>query len=366
MAISGMFQGNKSQPRKKNIFISYREKDTAGETGRLVDSLKQYFYEDQIFMDIDKLEPGVDFTDVISTSLENCDVMLAVIGPNWAATNAGTGKSRIKDSNDWVRLEIATALERKIRVVPVLVDGAVLPASDDLPEDLQPLLRRQAYEISNKRWRYDTENLIAFLEKSVGILTRKATVQKTAKTSSFSIENFIKYGLIGVGLLFIILVIYYMGAGDATKTNTTGTNANALYDQPAVQDNTITNTDPAPTSNTPAEVVQEPVDQSNVKILNVNGLWDDNNGLYYLDIVQNGNQVEVYSYSLAGQKTGEGVGTVNGGNFSFKITVVNAGILSAETKILENNAVLKGSLNIENNGVKYSEPLILNRRGGTN
>jgi hypothetical protein len=129
------------------------------------------------------------------------------------------------------------------------------------------------------------------------------------------------------------------------------------------QDNTNTPPNPAPSNNITNEVVQQPVDEPKTEVANVAGIWDDANGLYYLDIVQNGNQVEVYSYSLVGQKTGEGVGTVNGGNFSFKITVVNAGILSAVTKLSANDLVLKGSLNIENNGAKYSEPIMLNRRG---
>ena len=361
-----MFQGNKNQPRKKNIFISYREKDTAGETGRLVDMLKQYFYEDQIFMDIDKIEPGVDFTDVINNSLEACDVMLAVIGPNWTAKNATNSTARINDSNDWVRLEIATALERKIRVVPVLVDGGTLPPGEELPEDLQPLLKRQAYEISNKRWRYDTENLVAFLEKSVGIPTRQTKVTTPVKTSSSTVGSIIKYGLIGLGALFVILVIYYMGAGNAAKTNTVNDNNNSLYNKPSTQDNTNTTTDPTPTNNTENEVMQQPVDEPKTQVANVAGIWDDANGLYYLDIVQNGNQVELYSYSIAGQQTGAGVGTVNGRNFSFKITVVNAGILSAETKLSANNFALQGFLNIENNGAKYSEPLTLNKRSSGN
>lgn len=359
-----LFQGSQNQPRKKNIFISYREKDTAGETGRLVDMLKQYFYDDQIFMDIDKIEPGVDFTDVINNSLGSCDVMLAVIGPNWTAKNSVTGKARIQDANDWVRQEIATALQRKIRVVPVLVDGGVLPTADELPEDLHPLINRQAYEISNKRWRYDTENLVAFLEKSVGIPTRNTNVKPPAKTSSFSIGNFVKYGLIGVGLLFIILVIYYMIAGDSTKTNTGGANSNGLYDQQPSKDNTNTTTEPKPDNGTTGEVVQDPVEPAQVETANVGGVWNDNNGLYYLDITQNGNQVEVYSYSIAGQKTGEGVGTVNGRNLSFKITVVNAGILSAETTLSANNARLNGTLTIANNGAKYTEPLVLNKQSG--
>src|SRR5688500_1884326 len=92
---------------KKNIFISYRVNDTAGETGRLVDSLKHYFDEDQIFMDIDKIEPGVDFSEVISKSLSSCDVLLAIIGPNWLGGREVQGTPRIHQPNDWVRLEIS-------------------------------------------------------------------------------------------------------------------------------------------------------------------------------------------------------------------------------------------------------------------
>src|SRR5690606_14157458 len=124
----------------------------------------------QIFMDIDKIEPGVDFTDAISHSLECCDVMLAIIGPRWMGEIGQS--SRIKNDDDWVRLEIATAIKRNIRVVPVLVDGAELPTAEELPEDLQSLLKRQAYEISNKRWRYDTEELIKFLENNDGVMSR--------------------------------------------------------------------------------------------------------------------------------------------------------------------------------------------------
>src|SRR5687767_14336775 len=153
---------------RKNIFISYRVSDTAGETGRLVDSLKQHFYEEQIFMDIDKIEPGVDFTKVISHSLEACDVMLVVIGPNWLGRNSD-GSTRMSKANDWVRLEVATALKRDIRVVPLLTDNATLPDEVDLPEDLHPLLTRQSFELSNKRWKYDTGQLIEFLKQVVRI-----------------------------------------------------------------------------------------------------------------------------------------------------------------------------------------------------
>ncbi|HEX8315765.1 MAG TPA: toll/interleukin-1 receptor domain-containing protein, partial [Flavisolibacter sp.] len=127
----------------KKIFISYRVQDTSGETGRLVDALKQYFTDDQLFMDIENLEPGIDFTEGIEKSLSACDVFLAVIGPHWAGERSN-GSSRINEEDDWVRTEVGTALRRNIRVVPVLVDGGSLPKAEDLPPELQPLLKRQA------------------------------------------------------------------------------------------------------------------------------------------------------------------------------------------------------------------------------
>lgn len=189
---------------KKNIFISYRVQDTAGETGRLVDCLKEYFDEEQLFMDIERLEPGADFTEVIERSLESCDVMLAVIGPNWEGRGQD-GDLRIDNDGDWVRLELATALKRGIWVVPVLVDGGKLPATADLPEDLHPLLRRQAYEISNTRWKYDTDNLIQFLIKTMGIMPKESILAGIAAAK----KVIAKRGYWVAGIIIAIIVLIY-------------------------------------------------------------------------------------------------------------------------------------------------------------
>ncbi len=186
----------------KNIFISYRVSDTAGETGRLVDTLKQYFSDEQIFVDIEKIEPGVDFTVAISRSLELCDVLLAIIGPNWQGLNTTTNKSRIFNDDDWVRIEISTALKRNIRVVPVLVDGGTLPSEDQLPDDLKPLVRRQAYEISNKRWKYDTEQLIRFLIK-LGITPKPYLPPPPPASKSWWGRNYLWVIIVSVALVII-------------------------------------------------------------------------------------------------------------------------------------------------------------------
>lgn len=360
MSVSDYFSGARPKPKRKNIFISYREKDTAGETGRLVDSLKQHFYEDQIFLDIDKIEPGVDFTDVINKSLELCDVLLAVIGPNWAGKNVADNTSRIKDPNDWVKLEIATALQRNIRVVPVLVDGASLPNQEELPEDLHPLLRRQAYEVSNKRWRYDTENLVGFLEKSVGIPTKHTVIaEKVSKPSP--VANVFKWGLIGVGALFIIMVIIYAINDSSTSPNKPANIDNTTPNNavtPGTSSSTPSNSGGGQEQTDPQTTAEKPVTETK----NIEGTWYDANGLYYMVFTQNGDQIDLVSYSMLNQKTGEGLGTVQGSNVSFKISILNFGIISAKAKISADENTIRGSTTIENNGAVYNEPLLLNRR----
>jgi hypothetical protein len=142
------------------IFISYRREDSAGWTGRLSEQLKARFGAESIFMDIDTIEPGVDFTEAVQKAVGSCDVLLAVIGPEWASSANKSGKLRLEDPNDWVRVEIAAALKRKIRVVPVLVGGASVPTMDFLPDELDPLAHRQVHELTDKRWNYDVEQLI--------------------------------------------------------------------------------------------------------------------------------------------------------------------------------------------------------------
>ena len=339
----GLFTQTAKAPTRKNIFISYRVNDTAGETGRLVDSLKQYFNEDQIFVDIDKIEPGVDFTEAIAKSLESCDVMLAIIGPGWQGVNSATNSSRITNPNDWVRLEISTALKRNIRVVPVLVDGAGLPTEEQLPEDLQPLLRRQAYEISNKRWKYDTDELIRFLVKSVGIAPKNQTAQTVKQEPSW----WGKYypWVILVGLLVIFVGIF----SSQTDYDVPDDNSGFQNEQPVINDNSRNPVSrPEPEAKTGKEYF-------------IGGTWYDANGLYYFIISQDGNALSATSYSMAGQPTGQGNGSINGNNVLLNINVTGYGIFTINTSLSENEKVLAGTLKIENNGAAYTEPLRLNK-----
>lgn len=152
------------------IFVSYRRDDAASEAGRITDWLDRHFGEDEVFMDVNTLEPGTDFVQAIKDTVESIDALIAVIGPSWVDAKDEQGRRRLDDSNDVVRLEIANALRRGIRVIPVLVEGAAMPRSADLPVDMQPLLRRNALQLTNLQWRPAIQRLIDALD---GIVTVK-------------------------------------------------------------------------------------------------------------------------------------------------------------------------------------------------
>ena len=145
------------------IFICYRREDSVGHTGRLFDRLVQHYGREQVFMDLDAIEPGEDFIDAIRRRVGACEVELVVIGPGWARAVDIAGRRRLEDPDDFVRLEVLTALSRDVRVIPLLVGGASMPAAADLPEPLRPLVRRQAFELSDRSFHDGVSRLIAVL-----------------------------------------------------------------------------------------------------------------------------------------------------------------------------------------------------------
>ncbi len=151
----------------QRVFISYRRDDSAGHAGHLHSDLTQRYGTDKIFMDL-AIEPGVDFIDTIKEAVGSCKVLLAIIGRQWlSVADPTTGMRRLDSPDDFVRTEIATALQRDIRVIPVLVHHAQMPHANALPDDLKPLARRQAHELTDSRWDYDVSCLLKVLDKIV-------------------------------------------------------------------------------------------------------------------------------------------------------------------------------------------------------
>lgn len=144
---------------QENIFINYRRQTDSGVAGRIYDNLSRELPGVSIFMDVDKLSPGDDFEQGLERSLASCKVLLAVMGPDWAALTDGTGQRRLDHADDFVRRELRTALDKDVRVIPVLVNGAKMPEADALPVDLKGLAKRQAMEIRHERFSADIQVL---------------------------------------------------------------------------------------------------------------------------------------------------------------------------------------------------------------
>jgi hypothetical protein len=171
------------------IFISYRRDDALGSAGRLYDRLITHFEPEKIFMDVDTIEPGLDFVEVIQNAVSSCDVLLAIIGPRWSSVTDESGVRRLNKTDDFVRIEIAIALRRNIRVIPVLVQGADMPSESQLPEELKILSRRNAITISHERFNVDAERLIHVLDKALAKIEPNKVIRKGSENFKVSSGN---------------------------------------------------------------------------------------------------------------------------------------------------------------------------------
>ncbi len=148
-----------------SIFVSYRREDSRHQTGRLHDRLVTYFGLPQVFKDVDSIPLGSDFRRVLSDRVAACDVFLAVIGDGWLTAVGKNGNRRLDDPADYVRIEIETALHRKIPVIPVLVGTSGVPRGPELPESLRELAYRNAIRVRpDPDFHKDVDRLIRGIE----------------------------------------------------------------------------------------------------------------------------------------------------------------------------------------------------------
>ena len=141
------------------LFISYRRGDARGIAGRLGDTLGTYFGDERVFRDIESIEGGADFGNVIEESLQTADAVIVLIGPDWLSIKGENDQRRLDDPEDWVAQEIAVAMELKKPIFPVLVENASMPRANELPDKLKPLTRYNAISLSDDRWKTDVERL---------------------------------------------------------------------------------------------------------------------------------------------------------------------------------------------------------------
>lgn len=147
------------------VFVNYRREDTGPYARLLQFKLGEGFPDVPVFMDLDSIEAGADFAEAIESGVDGCAVLIALIGPKWLTITDEDGHRRLDDPDDYVRYEIRTALERCVRVIPVLVDGARAPKQHQLPDDLHRLARLNALEMSYARLDYDATRLMEVIQR---------------------------------------------------------------------------------------------------------------------------------------------------------------------------------------------------------
>lgn len=307
------------------IFVSYRRHDASGEAGRLVDHLQEIYGEDSVFLDVETLEAGLDFVQAIDKALNSCKVFIAIIGPHWVNIKDSEGKSRIFHEGDFIRIEIAAALKRNIRVIPVLVNGAVMPTAEQLPEDLRALTRRHAHELSSSRWKYDCDQLASVLAKIIEPLPKpKPDPPKPRpippKQKSWLAKNYL-WVLGGfVGLIILIQLInipeedfpndpYQPPVEEDYGSTSTPTTEDLQQNREENPEGTEINDNSSPSNSESDEVF----------IDDISGYWllSDNQGnTSTLEFNQYNGDFEFIEYNIFNVEIGEGTGSISGNQLS--------------------------------------------------
>ena len=161
---------DRERVKRSRIFISYRREDSDIWVARLVDELRKHFPSGHIFQDIASIDPGADFVTALEEALASASAMLVIIGPGWLSAADKQGLRRLDSPTDFVRQEVAESLRRTdVRVFPVLVNSAEMPAEADLPEPLKPLARRQAFDLTVRHWANDAARFVEALRRAPGL-----------------------------------------------------------------------------------------------------------------------------------------------------------------------------------------------------
>ena len=164
------------------VFISYRREITAGEARALFNELLGKLGKNSVFMDVDSIALGRDFRGALQKTLESCDLMLVLIGRDWAEVKDEEGRPRLHNPGDFVRLEIEAALKRDIVVTPILVQGAHMPAPEQLPAEIRDLVYRNGFELSHSRWESDFAEMTRRLNLDIAQEGRR--VEQPASTAA--------------------------------------------------------------------------------------------------------------------------------------------------------------------------------------
>lgn len=301
------------------IFISYRRDDSRHAAGRLADDLAAAFGAASIFRDVESIAPGVDFEVALDQALAACAVMLVVIGPRWATITDREGRRRLEQPGDWIRIEVARALERNVRLIPVMLEDTPMPDVAALPSELRGLVRRQSLPLSDGRWKGDLARLVETLERIPG-LARVAAAPPPAPPPAAPARG--RGGLwtgiaLGAGGL---MVLAYLVAEPSAPTPTEpmpGTGSGAAPERPPADPAPSPAPAPAPAAApapapAPQPVLTPPDQLQAIAERVLQGRWQaENDPTVFIEMQQIGDRVSV-QFQANGMAVGQGQGRFDG------------------------------------------------------
>lgn len=342
------------------IFISYRREDTSGESGRLKDKLEQVFGQENIFYDVETLEAGLNFDQSIAKALNESKVLLAMIGPHWLKVVDSKGVKRIQKPDDWVRKEIAEALKRGLRVIPILVNGADMPDQEELPEDLKELSLKHAQELSSSRWNYDVGELTKVLEK---IIVKKSEPQPQPRPNPNPFVQPIsqpkswwsKYYLWVLGGIVGFLLLIGMCVPDESE----------IYYDPSSDSNIASESrsSSTPESQSSNEFENSGSLDSEQFIPDMSGEWNlymNGEKVSVFAFGQTGIDVAYYEYDVNNVRSAEGSGQLNGAELILNYTSsVNNMVGTISLSTTDSGQTWGGTIYFPANA--YTAPVVLSR-----
>jgi len=312
------------------IFISYRRSDSAaGYAMSLAQQLREEFGDARVFRDVRSIPPGVDFGDFIRRSLADCVVMLVVIGRRWATETDDAGRLRLHQPGDWVRQEVAIALSRGVRVIPVLVGGAALPRAEELPADLQPLLARNAVSLSDRNWPSETAEFAQALGEVSGVRSPLHRLRRLLQRTVAPSRGVTRARLVWGGLAVALASLGALGAA-VEELLDPGT----FFVGPATFLEPATNLAASMTVADPLPVDRAP---------DLTGTWVDHLGVSYA-ITQSGSEVVFSQLDGYGAGSAHGYGYLDGSTLQFSYQVNGAVISQGLVNIEANGGSMRGTV----------------------
>jgi hypothetical protein len=194
-AALGYFVWRALTPR---VFISYRHADNeSGAVQHLRSYLAGHLGEGNVFMDNYALQEGQDFPQVLQTRLDESEVVLAVIGPNWAGFHPPLLYPRIVAHGDWVRHEVLAGLRVTNKLLVVRLGGTPMPSAESL--GLEPAGKDGLIPLLNR----ESKNVLPLSGTEVEVAYRQLTAQIMGRRRKWRLAILGGWWLLGAVILFL-------------------------------------------------------------------------------------------------------------------------------------------------------------------